>query len=294
MIILQRWEPTTAKSFPSQIPFWIQVQEIPIHLWSEETLRSIANDIGYYESVEITSTSAKMRVHIDGLQPLITSSIVEFENGDEVEATLIYDKLEKHCSNFWRLDHDVKDCSLILSKEQSVAPDKRDSHAPSLRNYAHRNIGGSQSSRSGVPYGPVRFSRDHFQGSRLSPPRQHRKYESPRVREGSQNSNREHNYRERGINRPHHSDLWHSLDSSRSQYSAYSRRHEGQDFRIQQPPQSRWVEKERPTTYYREGQLGNPPSESSQQWRPPWIEKTHLGYLLKLFPEKLIIRLLMK
>lgn len=116
MIILQRWEPTTEKSFPSQIPFWIQVQGIPLHLWSEETFKSIADDIGHYECCEITSSAAKMRVHIDGLQPLITSSMVEFENGDEVEASLVYDRLEKHCVNCLRLDHEAKECNVIPPK----------------------------------------------------------------------------------------------------------------------------------------------------------------------------------
>lgn len=53
------------------------------------TLKSIANDIGIFEEVEITSSSAKMRVSIDGLQHLIASLMVEFANGDDVEATLI-------------------------------------------------------------------------------------------------------------------------------------------------------------------------------------------------------------
>ncbi|KAG7543566.1 Endonuclease/exonuclease/phosphatase [Arabidopsis thaliana x Arabidopsis arenosa] len=49
MVILQRWEPTTSKSFPSQIPFWIYVQGIPVHLWSEEILESIAKNVDHEE-----------------------------------------------------------------------------------------------------------------------------------------------------------------------------------------------------------------------------------------------------
>lgn len=98
MIILQRWEPSLSPSFPSQIPFWIQVQGVPLHLWSEATLLCIARDIGTWESTEITSTTAKMRVLINGLQPLIKKTTLEFDNGQEVEATLVYEKLEYHCS----------------------------------------------------------------------------------------------------------------------------------------------------------------------------------------------------
>lgn len=113
MIILQRWEPTTSRSFPSQIPFWIQVQGIPVHLLSVATLNSIAEDIGHLEMMEITATAARMRVHIDGLQPLITTSTVEFNGGDEVVATLVYEKLEKYYSDCLRLDHENRDCPAV-------------------------------------------------------------------------------------------------------------------------------------------------------------------------------------
>lgn len=98
MIILERWEPTISPSFPSQIPFWIKVQGVPLHLWNEATLRSIGEDLGYFECWEITSLVAKIRVHINGLLPLITEYTLEFANGAEVVAILVYEKLEKHCS----------------------------------------------------------------------------------------------------------------------------------------------------------------------------------------------------
>lgn len=64
MIIIQRWEPSFSPTFPSQIPFWIQVQGVPLHLWSEQTLSCIAHDIGTLDYSEITNTVARMRVYI--------------------------------------------------------------------------------------------------------------------------------------------------------------------------------------------------------------------------------------
>ncbi|RID76433.1 hypothetical protein BRARA_B03403, partial [Brassica rapa] len=110
MVILQRWEPTISPSFPSLIPFWIKVQGIPLHLWEEGTIKSIGKDIGIFETSEITPTSVRMRVQINGRLPLITSSVIEYSTGEEVTATLIYEKLEKHCSKCFRLDHEIKDC----------------------------------------------------------------------------------------------------------------------------------------------------------------------------------------
>lgn len=107
MIILQRWEPTISHSFPSLISFWIKVQGIPLHLWTEETIESIERDIGMFESLEITPLAIRMRVHVNGRLPLIKSSIIEYDNGDEVTATLVYEKLERYCSQCNRLDHEL-------------------------------------------------------------------------------------------------------------------------------------------------------------------------------------------
>ncbi|KAL0709111.1 hypothetical protein Bca4012_016089 [Brassica carinata] len=125
-IIVQRWEPTTAPDFPSLIPFWIKVQGLPLHLWTEETIRSIGQDIGIYETAEITTMSARMRVQVNGRLPLITSSVVEYPNGDEVTATLVYEKIGKYCTCCFRLDHELRDCLKAKAEKreaQSAAPE---------------------------------------------------------------------------------------------------------------------------------------------------------------------------
>ncbi|KAF8112209.1 hypothetical protein N665_0066s0081 [Sinapis alba] len=119
MVIVQRWEPTISKAFPALIPFWIRVQSIPIHLWNENTIQSIGEDIGVFEKTEITLVSVRMRVQVNGLLPLIKSSIIEYPNGGEVVATLTYERLEKHCTKCFRLDHELKDC--LEAKHQNKA-----------------------------------------------------------------------------------------------------------------------------------------------------------------------------
>ena len=110
MLILQRWEPTISPRFPSMIPFWIKIQGVPIHLWKEGTARSIAEGIGTFEVTGIIAESMRMRVHVNGRLPLIKSSVLEFDNGDELTATLVYERLEKHCSQCDCLDNELKDC----------------------------------------------------------------------------------------------------------------------------------------------------------------------------------------
>lgn len=60
MVIIQRWEPTVSPTFPSLIPFWIKVQGLPVHLWTEDIVKVIGADIGLYEKAEITKLTARM------------------------------------------------------------------------------------------------------------------------------------------------------------------------------------------------------------------------------------------
>lgn len=97
-------------NFPSQIPFWIKVQGVPLHLWNEAVLRSIGEDLGTYETCEILQGTMRMRVHVNGLLPLLTTYTLELGNGVEITVKLVYEKLEKHCSRCLRLDHEAEDC----------------------------------------------------------------------------------------------------------------------------------------------------------------------------------------
>lgn len=117
MVILERWEPTSSRSFPSKIPFWIEVQGIPVHLWSLEALTSVAKGVGHFEKAEISAIYARIRVTVDGLQPLVMQAFVDFEDGEEVLADLLYEKLEGYCKKCHRLDHGTRDCPGFKSIE---------------------------------------------------------------------------------------------------------------------------------------------------------------------------------
>lgn len=121
MIILERWQPTTSPDFPSLIPFWIKVQGIPVHLWTEATIRTIGENIGIYDTAEITSLVFRMKVHINGRLPLIKQTVVEFSEEEEVTATLVYEKLEKHCTVCGRLDHELRDCLELKAQKRAEA-----------------------------------------------------------------------------------------------------------------------------------------------------------------------------
>ncbi|KAF8053798.1 LOW QUALITY PROTEIN: hypothetical protein N665_1373s0003 [Sinapis alba] len=81
----------------------------PFLYWTEQVVQSIGEDIGTFETDEVSTLSMRMRVHVNGRLPLIKSYVVEFSNGDQVNTHLVCEKLEKHCFHCFRLDHKGRD-----------------------------------------------------------------------------------------------------------------------------------------------------------------------------------------
>lgn len=91
MVILR--EPVISDTFPAMIPFWILIKWLPLHFWHDEMLCSIGKEIGSYEKHELTKTTARVRVLVNGLNPLIKETIIEYETREESRITLEYERL---------------------------------------------------------------------------------------------------------------------------------------------------------------------------------------------------------
>lgn len=91
IVILQRWEPVISTSFPSLIPFWTKIKGLPLHLWHDDMIVRVGQELGTLENHELTRHSARVRVHVDAVKPLIKESIVEFDSGEESIITLEYE-----------------------------------------------------------------------------------------------------------------------------------------------------------------------------------------------------------
>ena len=81
MVIIQRWEPIISASFPSQIPFWIRIKGLPLHFWLEDMICKIGKDLGTLLNHELTKTTTRVKVLVDGLMPLTKEAIIEFDSG---------------------------------------------------------------------------------------------------------------------------------------------------------------------------------------------------------------------
>lgn len=122
MVIIQRWEPVISATFPSQIPFWIRIKGLPLHFWYDEMVCDIGKDLGTLLNHELTKTTARVKVLVDGLKPLSKEAIVEYDSGEESVVYLDYERLENHCSKCYRLSHLQQDCptNTVETHEKTV------------------------------------------------------------------------------------------------------------------------------------------------------------------------------
>lgn len=119
MVILQKWEPVISPTFPSLIPFWIKIKGLPLHYWHDTIIINIGRKIGTYRSHELTKTTARVKVLVDGLKPLIKESVIEYASGEESRISLEYERLENHCSICGMLSHVHTSCPMKTPTEES-------------------------------------------------------------------------------------------------------------------------------------------------------------------------------
>ncbi|XP_020880718.1 serine/arginine repetitive matrix protein 1-like [Arabidopsis lyrata subsp. lyrata] len=144
-----------------------------------------------------------MRVRVNGLQPLIKTSIVEYRNGEEIEAELVYERLKKHCKICHRLDHDDKECPTTrasVPSRPSSAAQKRRNDLPSKRSDVvsrppRRDDPSARprldySSRRKEAYHTTGREHSHYSDRNLRGSSYHRRSPSPRHRSSYHHSSR--------------------------------------------------------------------------------------------------------
>ena len=132
MLVLQRWEPVISSSFPSQIPFWIRLEGLPLHYWHEQIMYNIAFELGTLEDYDITKSSAKIRLSVNALEPLVKEALIEFAPGQELVVALEYENLELHFSVCFSLSHLASKCHTHNTSPQR-APATRSLNEPNIR-----------------------------------------------------------------------------------------------------------------------------------------------------------------
>nr|VDD34325.1 unnamed protein product [Brassica oleracea] len=100
--------PIVADTFPSKISFNVRIHGIPLHFWSEGTIRTIGEQLG--KSSIKDEKDARIWVEVNGLEPLIMKMDIELPTDEITEVELEYLKIEKHCFTCFSLFHEELDC----------------------------------------------------------------------------------------------------------------------------------------------------------------------------------------
>ncbi|CAL9236281.1 unnamed protein product, partial [Arabidopsis halleri] len=258
-----------------------QVQGLPKHYWKPEMLTTIGEELGEIMDMEITNSSAKIRVLIDGLKPLIKDTMVDFPDGSEALVFLEYKNLKNHCSYCQRLSHEKQQCPGLLEENK-----KKANSAPAELPLAPREVSRNYytpKDNFAAPNSSGNRAGSHVLPKELSS-KQGRQSDSWRSRDFAQNPSKDHlsarnvSEVERSHRRPHASTERHavyrpnesnrhasrSYDSSRTELRRNFPRHSSHYGK------SNYQWRERETTRY----SPRPDSSENSRTRRPPLERT--------------------
>ncbi|XP_048615095.1 uncharacterized protein LOC111206146 [Brassica napus] len=210
MFVLVRWEPVIDDNYPSMIPFWIQLQGIPLHLCTKQNLEAIGDRLGKLETSD--TVEGKIKVSVDSTKPLKFSRKLQTKNKEDIMIKLFYKKLFKHCSTCGLMSQESQDC---LHKHDLTQTAPRENVFDRVR--------------------PPRQD----EASRVNAERGKEETSYRSLNDGSSSTSR--------VQRSTHSNRVNRINSSReSRYNPYSSvRNKGQEKRF--PPRDKeWKEKQRP------------------------------------------------
>lgn len=106
---LERWIPTIKEDFPNNMTFWVEVEGIPSHYKKKEkTFWSIGKALGTADKVDVQGN--RLRVSINGDEPIHLERKISFDNGDVVAVTLKYEDLHRYRYTCRRISHEEGTC----------------------------------------------------------------------------------------------------------------------------------------------------------------------------------------
>lgn len=100
-------------NYPSKIIFWVWVLDIPLQYWAAQSFRSIGDALGRVHG-DVDMVEGRVRVEVDGFQPLVFTMTVDFDEGIEIPISLRYEKLVGYCKECFRLTHDQSRCPTLM------------------------------------------------------------------------------------------------------------------------------------------------------------------------------------
>lgn len=130
-LVLGEWTPETAQAPPdlSAMPLWVDMKNVPAHLFSHEGLSFLASTSGNFVKLHpntercIRLDVARALVEVNLKKPLVEQICFMDTNGEEVNVSVSYPWLPPRCSICSKWGHTGKDCTqkvTILLDENQV------------------------------------------------------------------------------------------------------------------------------------------------------------------------------
>ncbi|XP_011101696.1 uncharacterized protein LOC105179751 [Sesamum indicum] len=133
-IVLQKWEPgmVMRKLKHTQVPVWIKLRHLPVELWTEEGLSTVASGIGkslYPDAITracMRLNFARVCVMLDVSSSLPKHIIIMTPNEERGETPckidVEYEWIPPKCTNCMTLGHLAKDCALNKPHKPTKPP----------------------------------------------------------------------------------------------------------------------------------------------------------------------------
>ncbi|KAL2252968.1 UNVERIFIED_CONTAM: hypothetical protein Sindi_0091500 [Sesamum indicum] len=133
-IVLQKWEPglVMRKLKHTQVPVWIKLRHLPVELWTEEGLSTVASGIGkplYPDAITRACTRldfARVYVMLDVSSNLHKHIIIMTPDEEEGETPckidVEYEWIPPKCTSCLTLGHSAKDCEIHKSSRPIKPP----------------------------------------------------------------------------------------------------------------------------------------------------------------------------
>lgn len=65
VLSLEKWDPEfdPKAKFAKQVPLWVQIQDLPLHLWDKDIFRGIANSFRQLMAIDLATANKTQFIH---------------------------------------------------------------------------------------------------------------------------------------------------------------------------------------------------------------------------------------
>lgn len=128
MLSIHRWFPNITENEMKIIPFWVQIQGIPLLYLSNAMARAVGNRLGYVLDVDFDENSyqmgfvrVKLAWNLDN--PLRFQRNFRFNADENTIIKFRFERLRNFCTKCGSLKHDAKECTLTFDDDNAANGD---------------------------------------------------------------------------------------------------------------------------------------------------------------------------